>query len=69
VVGAGRSAPTTANVVAGTIQRTSYLGDAVDYQVMANDSDVILRVNAPPPVRLRPGTRSRWRSRLSRAFP
>ena len=55
VVGAGRSAPTTANVVAGTIQRTSDLGDAVDYQVMVNDSDVILRVNAPPPVRLRPG--------------
>ena len=55
VVGAGRSAPTTANVVAGTIQRTSYLGDAVDYQVMVNDSDVILRVSAPPPVRLRPG--------------
>ena len=55
MVGAGRSVPTTANVVTGTIQRTSYLGDAVDYQVMVNDSDVILRVSAPPPVRLRPG--------------
>src|SRR5216117_2448766 len=55
VVGVGRSAPTTANVVTGTIQRTSYLGDAVDYQVMVKDSDVILRVSAPPPVRLRPG--------------
>jgi iron(III) transport system ATP-binding protein len=55
VLGADRLAPADANVVAGTIQRTSYLGDAVDYQVVANDSDVILRVSAPPPARLGPG--------------
>jgi iron(III) transport system ATP-binding protein len=55
VVGADRGTPTDANVVAGTVQRTSYLGDAVDYQILVNDSDVILRVSAPPPVRLGPG--------------
>ena len=55
VVAADRSAPAAANVLAGTVQRTSYLGDAVDYQVLVNDSDVVLRVSAPPPVRLGPG--------------
>ena len=52
---AGRSAPAGANVLAGTVQRTSYLGDAVDYHVRVNGSDVVLRVTAPPPARFAAG--------------
>jgi iron(III) transport system ATP-binding protein len=52
---AGRAAPAGANVLTGTVQRTSYLGDAVDYQVQVSGSDVVLRVTAPPPVRFGPG--------------
>ncbi|MGH7304156.1 MAG: ABC transporter ATP-binding protein [Candidatus Rokuibacteriota bacterium] len=48
---AGRTAPPDANVLTGTVQRTSYLGDVVDYQVHVSGTDVILRVTAPPPVR------------------
>jgi hypothetical protein len=33
----------------------SYLGDAVDYQVRVNGSDVVLRVTAPPPPRFGAG--------------
>jgi len=55
LVAAERSAPAGANVLAGTVQRTSYLGDAVDYQILVNGSDVVLRVTAPPPVRFGPG--------------
>jgi iron(III) transport system ATP-binding protein len=50
-----RGAPAGANIVAGTIQRMSYLGDAVDYQVRVNGSDVVLRVTAPPPPRFGAG--------------
>src|SRR5947209_6682825 len=50
-----RSAPAGANIFAATVQRTSYLGDAVDYQILVNGSDVVLRVTAPPPVRFGPG--------------
>jgi len=39
----------------GTVQRVSYLGDTVDYQVQVAGSDLILRVAAPPLLRLRPG--------------
>jgi putative spermidine/putrescine transport system ATP-binding protein len=48
-------APAGANVLRGTVQRMSYLGDAVDYQILVNGSDVVLRVTAPPPARLGPG--------------
>ncbi|HEY7648694.1 MAG TPA: ABC transporter ATP-binding protein [Methylomirabilota bacterium] len=44
-----------ANVLRGTVQRGSYLGDTVDYQVLLDGSDVALRVVVPPAVRLRPG--------------
>ena len=43
------------NVLSGRIRRVSYLGDAVDYQVEIEGSDVILRVAAAPALRLRPG--------------
>jgi len=52
---AGRSVPAGANVLAGAVQRTSYLGDAVDYHVRVNGSDVVLRVTAPPPARFAAG--------------
>jgi hypothetical protein len=42
-------------VLAGTVQRTSYMGDAVDYQVLVSGTEVVLRVTAPPPVRVGPG--------------
>src|SRR5438309_5023330 len=50
-----RPAPAGANVLAGTVQRTSYLGDAVDYQVSVTGTDIVLRVTAPPPARVGPG--------------
>ena len=50
-----RTAPAGANVLAGTVQRTSYLGDAVDYQVSVTGTDIVLRVTAPPPARVGPG--------------
>ena len=43
------------DVLAGTVQRTSYLGDGVDYQVLVSASNVVLRVTAPPTVRFSPG--------------
>jgi iron(III) transport system ATP-binding protein len=52
---AGRSAPAGANTVVGAVERTSYLGDAVDYHVKANGSDVVLRVTTPPPARFAAG--------------
>ena len=47
--------PPGANVLAGTVQRASYLGDAVDYQIALAGTDVVLRVTAPPPARVAPG--------------
>jgi len=44
-------------VLAGTVVRASYLGDAVDYQVTIDGSDVVLRVSASAPARSRPGDR------------
>ena len=44
-------------VLAGTVARASYLGDAVDYQVTIDGSDVVLRVSASAPARSRPGDR------------
>jgi len=52
---AGRGAPAGANTLAGAVQRTSYLGDAVDYHVGVNGSDVVLRVTASPPARFAAG--------------
>ncbi|OLC12833.1 MAG: hypothetical protein AUH29_15100 [Candidatus Rokubacteria bacterium 13_1_40CM_69_27] len=43
------------NVLRGTVQRTSYLGDAIDYQVQVDGSDVVLRVAGPPPAAVRAG--------------
>ena len=54
-----RAAPPGHNVLNGAVERTSYLGDAVDYQVRVNESDVTLRVTAPPSMRLGPGERVR----------
>jgi hypothetical protein len=39
------------------VLRTSYLGDAVDYQVQLEHSDVVLRVTGPTPPRVRAGER------------
>jgi ABC-type Fe3+/spermidine/putrescine transport system ATPase subunit len=44
-----------ANALRGTVQRASFLGDSVDYQVLVAESDVVLRVAAPPARRLGPG--------------
>src|SRR5439155_1761086 len=50
-----RGAPAGANILAGMVQRTSYLWDAVDYQVRVDGSDVVLRVTVPPPARFGAG--------------
>jgi iron(III) transport system ATP-binding protein len=55
LVAPGWAAPRDGNILTGVVQRTSYLGDAVDYQVRLNGSDVALRVTAPPPAISRPG--------------
>jgi iron(III) transport system ATP-binding protein len=43
------------NGLRGTIERASFLGDSVDYQVKVADSDVVLRVAAPAAQRRRVG--------------
>ncbi len=55
LVAPGDAAPAGLNVLAGTVQRVSYLGDTLDYQVRVSGSDVALRVTAPPPARFAPG--------------
>jgi iron(III) transport system ATP-binding protein len=53
---AGAPSPATGtNALAGTVLRASYLGDAVDYQVTLEGSDVVLRVAGPTPARARAG--------------
>jgi iron(III) transport system ATP-binding protein len=47
--------PPGVNTLRGVIQRASFLGDSVDYQVRLADSDVVLRVAAPATRRLRAG--------------
>jgi hypothetical protein len=42
-------------VLRGTVQRSSFLGDSIDYQVRAGDSDLVLRVVAPPAPRCQAG--------------
>ena len=54
---ASASAPRGENVLTGTMLRASYLGDAVDYQVQLEQSDVVLRVTGPTPPRARAGER------------
>jgi iron(III) transport system ATP-binding protein len=49
--------PAGANSLDGTIERASFLGDTVDYQVKVADSDVVLRVAAPAAQRRRAGER------------
>jgi iron(III) transport system ATP-binding protein len=44
-----------ANVLAGTVVRASYLGDAIDYQIAIDGTDVVLRVTGAAPARSRPG--------------
>ncbi len=51
----GLSAVPGANLLTGTVVRASYLGDAVDYQVQLEESDVVLRVAGPTPPRVRLG--------------
>jgi iron(III) transport system ATP-binding protein len=54
----GRRAPTAvadANILTGTVQRSSYLGDAVDYQVTIDEGGLVLRVAGPPPPRVHVG--------------
>jgi iron(III) transport system ATP-binding protein len=43
------------NLLRGTVQRASYLGDAVDCQIQVEGSDLLLRVAAPPGLRFRQG--------------
>ncbi len=53
-----RAAPAadgTACVLTGTVVRASYLGEAIDYEVALDGSDVVLRVTGPTPARARPG--------------
>ena len=52
---AALAAPAGGNTLAGTVARASYLGDAVDYQVSVEGSDVVLRVTGPTPARARAG--------------
>ena len=49
------------NVLAGTVRRASFLGDAMDYEIEVAGSDVVLRATAPPAPRLRAGEAVRVR--------
>jgi ABC-type Fe3+/spermidine/putrescine transport system ATPase subunit len=57
LVGAPGPAPGVAgvNVLRGTVERASFLGDGVDYQVRVPEGDLVVRVTAPTSPRLRPG--------------
>jgi ABC-type Fe3+/spermidine/putrescine transport system ATPase subunit len=55
-IGAGAAAA-GGNTLRGTVQRASFLGDSVDYQIAVADSPVVLRVTAPSARRLRTGER------------
>jgi iron(III) transport system ATP-binding protein len=47
--------PSAANMLRATIRRASYLGTAIDYEVLVDASDVVLRVTAPVSPRLKSG--------------
>jgi iron(III) transport system ATP-binding protein len=51
----GAPAPPDVNALQGTVQRASFLGDSVDYQVKLADGEIVLRVAAPASQRLRAG--------------
>jgi len=57
------------NFLMGTVVRASYLGDAVDYQVQLDLSDVVLRVAGPTPARVRVGERVRVHVPASASIP
>ena len=48
-------APSEVNALRGTVQRASFLGDGVDYQVQVAGTDLVLRVATPAAQRLRVG--------------
>jgi iron(III) transport system ATP-binding protein len=48
-------APPGVNTLRGAVQRASFLGDGVDYQVKVAGADLVLRVAAPAAQRLRVG--------------
>jgi iron(III) transport system ATP-binding protein len=58
-----------ANVLAGTVQRSSYLGDAVDYQVEIEEGGIVLRVAGPTPPRARVGERVSLRVAAASCVP
>ncbi len=66
---AGPSGAAGGNLLMGTVVRASYLGDAVDYQVQLDLSDVVLRVAGPTPARVRPGERVRVHVPASACIP
>src|SRR5712692_9372119 len=66
---AGPSGAASGNLLMGTVVRASYLGDAVDYQVQLDLSDVVLRVAGPTPARVRPGERVRVHVPASACIP
>jgi iron(III) transport system ATP-binding protein len=57
------------NVLAGTVRRASFLGDAMDYEVEIAGGDVVLRVTAPPTPRLRAGEAARLRIEPAACLP
>jgi iron(III) transport system ATP-binding protein len=66
---AGPSGAAGRNLLMGTVVRASYLGDAVDYQVQLDLSDVVLRVAGPTPARVRVGERVRVHVPASACIP
>ena len=51
----GVTAPAADNVLRGTVERVSYLGETLDYQIRLAESALVLRVSSPPGHRLGPG--------------
>jgi iron(III) transport system ATP-binding protein len=58
-----------ANVLEGTVERSSYLGDAVDYQVEIEHAGIVLRVAGPTPPGVRVGERVSLRIAASSCVP
>ena len=63
------AAGSDANVLTGTVQRASYLGDAVDYQVEIEEGGIVLRVAGPTPPRARAGERVSLRVACASCVP
>ena len=51
----GEAPPPTANVLGGVVERATYLGEALDYHVRVDGTDLVLRASAPPTRRLQAG--------------